>query len=132
MKASGGAILLLSAKDTIFETGSNIITFCARYDESDRDFEKNKPAGRAVGRTGGGAFGAFGGSAVSCPRNVPKQDHEHYRAAAFDGIMLADLISFFRRREPLPAKAYPYLASYLELLRRSGSSYHGHDVKVHW
>ena len=32
----------------------------------------------------------------------------------------------------MPAKAYPYLASHLELLRKSGSSYRGHDVKVHW
>ena len=32
----------------------------------------------------------------------------------------------------MPATDYPYLASFLELLRRSGSSYHGHDVKVDW
>jgi hypothetical protein len=57
-----------------------------------------------------------------------EQDHEHYRAGAFDVSTLPSLISFFSRREPLPAEAYPYLASYLELLRKITD----HDVKVQW
>jgi len=61
-----------------------------------------------------------------------EQDHEHYRAVAFDATMLPALISFFSRREPLPATDYPYLASFLELLRRGSGSSYGHDVKVDW
>ena len=63
-----------------------------------------------------------------------EQDHEHYRAAAFIVSMLPSLMSFFRRRDPLPAELYPYLASYIELLRnrRDIRGYYGHDVKVQW
>ena len=59
-KASGDAILLLSAKDTICQTGSDILTSCPtcdesacpRYDESDQVFKKtNRPDGRTVGRS---------------------------------------------------------------------------------
>ena len=57
-----------------------------------------------------------------------EQHSEHYRAGAFDVSKLSSLISFFCRREPLPAEAYPYLASYLELLRKIID----HDVKVQW
>ena len=61
-----------------------------------------------------------------------EQDHEHYRAVVFDATMLPALISFFSRREPLPATDYPYLASFLELLRTGSGSSYGHDVKVDW
>ena len=61
-----------------------------------------------------------------------EQDHEHYRAAAFIVSMLPSLMSFFRRRDPLPAELYPYLASYIELLRKKSREYYGHDVKVQW
>ena len=61
-----------------------------------------------------------------------EQDHEHYRAAAFGVSMLPSLMSFFRRRDPLPAELYPYLASYIELLRKNSLEYYGHDVKVQW
>ena len=57
-----------------------------------------------------------------------EQDNEHYRAGAFDVSTLPSLISFFCRREPLLAEAYPYLASYVELLRKIPD----HDVEVQW
>ena len=57
-------------------------------------------------------------------------DHEEYRALACCTTMIPDLVSFFRRRDPLPAVLYPYLASYFEALRLESVS--DHDVRVRW
>ena len=84
-KANGGAILLLSAKDMICQTGSDILTSCPTYDESacpiydekNMVFEnKNRldertggwaagwTVGQAVGRSGGRVIGRLGGPAA--------------------------------------------------------------------
>ena len=61
-----------------------------------------------------------------------EMDHEEYRALAFITTMVPDLVSFFRRRDPLPADLYSYLASLFELLRKTSLEWYGHDVRVQW